>query len=105
MSLETVMLIIILTAENFKRIKRLGFHQIFNQIFGNVVDVGNPIRMAENSETARFFDMIEKRSDKTVTDWLDTMDIPIITVDGTQAIEESIAQIIKKLNTKCVILN
>ena len=43
------------------------------------------------------FDMIEKRSDKTVTDWLDTMDIPIITVDGTQDTEDIVAEIISKL--------
>ena len=37
--------------------------------------------------------MIEKRTDKTVTDWLDTMDIPVIRVDGTKPIEENIEAI------------
>lgn len=46
-----------------------------------------------------FFDMIEKRSDKTVTDWLDTIDIPIITVDGTQDTKDIVAEIISKLHS------
>ena len=45
-----------------------------------------------------FLDMVKKRSDTTVTDWLDTMDIPIITVDGTQPIEENVAEIVNKLS-------
>lgn len=36
-----------------------------------------------------FFELVKKRSDKTVTDWLETMDIPIIEVDGTSSTDEN----------------
>lgn len=62
--------------------------------FGDRMLEGGDLYEREKS----FFDMIEKRSDKTVTDWLDAMNIPIITVDGTQAIEVSVAEIIDKLS-------
>jgi len=45
-----------------------------------------------------FFNIVEKRSDKTVTDWLETMDIPIIEIDGTYQIEENIIAILKELS-------
>ncbi len=62
--------------------------------FGDRMLEGGDLYEKEKS----FFDMIEKRSDKTVTDWLDTMNIPIITVDGTRATEDSVAEIISKLS-------
>ena len=37
----------------------------------------------------RFFDMVEQRSEKDVTEWLDTINIPVIRVDGTQTIEDN----------------
>lgn len=45
-----------------------------------------------------FFNIVKNRTDKTVTDWLETMDIPIITVDGTKKTEENIITILKELS-------
>lgn len=42
----------------------------------------------------RFFDMVEKRSEKDVTQWLESAHIPVIQVDGTQPIENSVQTII-----------
>ena len=61
--------------------------------FGDRMLEGGDLYEKEKS----FFDMIEKRSDKTVTDWLDTMDIPVIAIDGTQDTENIVAEIISKL--------
>ncbi len=44
----------------------------------------------------RFFDMVEKRSEKDVIEWLNSVDVPIIRVDGNQPIERNV-QIIKAL--------
>lgn len=41
----------------------------------------------------RFFDMVEHRSDDDVTTWLNSINIPIIRVDGTQPIDRSIKAI------------
>ena len=38
----------------------------------------------------KFFDMVEQRSDDDVTTWLESTNIPIIRVDGTQPIDRNI---------------
>ncbi len=40
-----------------------------------------------------FFDMVEQRSDDDVTTWLESTNIPIIRVDGTQPIDRNIQTI------------
>lgn len=62
--------------------------------FGDRMLEGGDLYEKEKS----FLDMVKKRSDTTVTEWLDTMDIPIITVDGTQATEDSVSEIINELS-------
>ena len=42
-----------------------------------------------------FFHMVQKRPDDYVTKWLDTVDMPVIRVDGIRAIKDNI-EIIKK---------
>ena len=37
-----------------------------------------------------FFNMVSKREESYVTEWLDSMNIPVIQVDGTEPIEKSI---------------
>ena len=69
--------------------------------FGDRMLEGGDLYEKEKS----FFDMIEKRSDKTVTDWLDTMNIPVIVVDGTRTIEDSVAEIIGKISNMKSIQN
>ncbi|MBQ8404388.1 MAG: AAA family ATPase [Clostridia bacterium] len=50
-----------------------------------------------------FFDMVEKRSDKDVIEWLDSVNIPVIQVDGTKTAEENI-EIIKRELEKASLL-
>lgn len=47
-------------------------------------------------ETA-FYDIIEKRTDKTVTDWLETLHIPVIQIDGRKRPEENVKFILEVL--------
>lgn len=46
----------------------------------------------------RFFDMVENRSEDDVTEWLSSLNIPVIKVDGTQAIEKSVAVMQQELS-------
>lgn len=45
----------------------------------------------------RFFDMVGQRSEQDVEDWLNTVNIPIIRVDGTMPIAYNTEEIIRKL--------
>lgn len=49
-----------------------------------------------------FFDMAAKRSEKEVEDWLKNMEIPVIRVDGTRAIEKSVDEIIEQMGRCCM---
>ena len=62
------------------------------QKFGDRMLKGGDLYEKEN----RFFDMVEKRSEKDVIEWLNSVDVPIIRVDGNQPIESNV-QIIKTL--------
>lgn len=44
-----------------------------------------------------FYDIIEKRTDETVTDWLETLDIPVIKVDGTKPIGENAEMVLSRI--------
>ncbi len=55
------------------------------QKFGNRMLPDGDLYEKEES----FFDMVEQRSEKDVTEWLDTINIPVIRVDGTQTIEDN----------------
>lgn len=39
-------------------------------------------------------------AEKTVTDWLEKTDIPVIEIDGTQPVEKSVEMILRKLKTE-----
>lgn len=45
----------------------------------------------------RFFNMVENRSEDDITDWLNSLNIPVIKIDGTQAIEKSVADMQQEL--------
>ena len=62
------------------------------QKFGDRMLQGGDLYEKEN----RFFDMVEKRSEEDVIEWLNSVDIPIIRVDGNQTIERNV-QTIKAL--------
>ena len=57
--LKTVLLKIVFAAEHLKGVKRLCFHHIFNEGLRNLKNVGYPVRMAENAETAARSDVVE----------------------------------------------
>ena len=45
----------------------------------------------------RFFNIVEKRSENDVEEWLSSLNIPVIKIDGTQAIEKSVMVIRQEL--------
>ena len=44
-----------------------------------------------------FYDIIEKRTDETIINWLETLNIPVITVDGRKVVEENVKCILEEL--------
>lgn len=64
-----------------------------NQKFGDRMLPGGDLYEKEE----QFFAMVEKRAEDYTTRWLETVDVPIIQVDGTCTIEDNIKKIIKKL--------
>ena len=64
----------------------------FNK-FGNRVLQGGDLYERENA----FYDIIEKRTDEVVTDWLETLNIPVIMIDGQKPIEENVDLILEIL--------
>ncbi len=64
-----------------KRIRQRSYDK-----FGDRIMEGGDLYEQENA----FFDLVEKRSEKSITDWLEALDIPIIKVDGTERIEDNI---------------
>ena len=45
-----------------------------------------------------FFDMVRQRSEWEIENWLRTIHVPIIQVDGTKPVDSNIAEIIDQLN-------
>jgi len=60
-----------------------------NQKFGDRMLPGGDLYEKEE----QFFDMVEKRPEDYTTRWLETVDMPIIRVDGTCMIEANIIKI------------
>ena len=60
-----------------------------NQKFGDRMLPGGDLYEKE----VQFFDMVEKRPEDYTTRWLETVDMPIIRVDGTCMIEANIIKI------------
>lgn len=71
-----------------ERIRRRSYEK-----FGDRILHGGDLHEREKA----FFDMVEKRSDQTVTDWLEALSIPVIEVDGTRTAEESVDIILTRL--------
>jgi len=72
--------------------KAIRMQRVFErsyQKFGDRILVGGDLYEQEK----RFFDMVAKRSDEEITQWLDTIEIPIIQVDGTKPTEENVLKI------------
>lgn len=61
--------------------------------FGDRILQGGDLYEKEN----KFFDMVEQRSEDDVTVWIESINIPIIRVDGTQPIDRNIKTISRLL--------
>ena len=48
----------------------------------------------------RFFDMVERRPEQYVEDWLKSLSIPIITIDGTQTVDSNV-EVVMRLLVDC----
>lgn len=68
-------------------------HQRAIDKFGDRVLEGGDMYESEQA----FYQMIAKRSEKTVTDWLAGLQIPVITLDGTRPVVESVETICKAI--------
>lgn len=51
-----------------------------------------------HEQQERFFAMVDKRPEDYPTKWLDGLEIPVITVDGTKAIEENVELIRRRFH-------
>lgn len=76
------------------RIKRV-IERSYNK-FGSRVLYGGDLYYKEKS----FIDMVNNRSDNYTLDWLNTVNIPIVKVDGTMPIDENVSIIQKALLLK-----
>ena len=63
------------------------------QKFGNRMLTGGDLHEQEK----RFFDFVKSRSENIVEEWIQSLECPIIRIDGTKAIEENIDFIIEQL--------
>ncbi len=66
------------------------------QKFGNRMLIGGDLY---NQEEA-FFQMVDSREDDYVETWLQTVNCPIIRVDGTKPIEDNVEYIIKEIGMR-----
>ncbi len=76
------------------RIKRV-IERSYNK-FGSRVLYGGDLYFKEKS----FIDMVNNRSDNYTLDWLNTVNIPIVKVDGTKSINKNVLIIQKELLLK-----
>ena len=63
------------------------------QKFGNRMLRGGDLYEQEE----RFFDFVKSRSENTIEEWIQSLECPIIRIDGTKAIEENVDFIIEQL--------
>ena len=71
-----------------QRVKNRSFHK-----FGDRMLPGGDLYEREEE----FFDLVKSRTDNMVEDWVQTLDCPIIRIDGTKPVEENIKLIIKQI--------
>ena len=66
------------------------------QKFGDRMLMGGDLHSQEEA----FFQMVDSRQDDYVETWLQTVNCPIIRVDGTKPIEDNVDYIIKEIDIK-----
>ena len=64
------------------------------QKYGDKILPGGELHEKEES----FFRMVQERSNIIIEKWLDTLHIPVIEIDGTKPIGESVEILVKQLN-------
>lgn len=45
----------------------------------------------------RFFDLVQNRTDEPILKWIDSMEIPMIRIDGLRSVEENLEQVVHRL--------
>ena len=73
-----------------KRVKNRSF-----QKFGNRMLLGGDLYEQEE----RFFDSVKSRAENTVEKWIQSLNCPIIRMDGTKPIEENINLVIQQVQS------
>ena len=72
-----------------RRIRNRSF-----QKFGGRMQAGGDLFAREES----FFEMAASRTERYVEDWLQTLNCPVLRVDGTKPVEENVALILKRID-------
>ncbi len=65
------------------------------QKFGNRMLIGGDLYEREE----KFFELVKSRPENTVEEWIQSLKCPIIRIDGTKSIEESVDVIIEQLQS------
>ena len=73
-----------------KRVRNRSF-----QKFGNRMLLGGDLYEQEE----RFFAFVKSRAENTVEKWIQSLNCPIIRIDGTKPIEENIKLVIKQIQS------
>lgn len=77
--------------------KRLGYHFIDNErLFFPKTDPGYLFASPRSKEEA-FFQMVAGRTDQYVEEWVESVDCPVIRVDGTKDIELNVDYIVGQM--------
>lgn len=71
--------------ERMKRIRQRSF-----QKFGERMQPGGDLFEREQ----RFFDLVQNRTDEPILKWIDSMEIPMIRIDGLRSVEENLEQVV-----------
>ncbi len=65
------------------------------QKFGNRMLFGGDLYEQEE----RFFDFVKSRAENTVEQWIQSLECPIIRIDGTKPIDENINFVIEQIQS------
>ncbi len=76
-----------------KQIRNLRIRDRSYRKFGNRILPGGDLYDKEN----QWFSLTESRPETYVTDWLETIDCPVIRIDGTLPVEENVDYLVSVL--------
>lgn len=84
--------VVVIEASKEIRLRRVRNRSF--QKFGNRMLEGGDLYQAEE----HFFELVESRTEAYYENWVQSLQCPIIRVDGTKSIEENVQFIIKQIN-------